>query len=754
MLVAPTLLLGAEVEAVDLGMLESDVRPFFNSYCVECHQGESAEAGVRLDELPTAADFIKEPERWRRVVGQIRAKGMPPEEAEQPSDDDRAKIVRWLGHAASNVDCSQEQSPGRPTLRRLNRVEYNNTIRDLLGVDVRPADQFPADDVGEGFDNVGDVLSISPILMEKYLDAAEVVARRAIVVPREIKPVDLTIEGERSRSTVGGGTALEGKAQRLSGNGELYQPKVAFPAEGTYAFRLRAFGEQAGDEPVKVRLTVEGSKPVEIDVPATEAEPGEYTVEIDVNAGKRRVAIEFLNDFYQAEANADRNLIVDSLHISGPTRVTEEPKPASHERVIFQPIRPDHEEEDLRTIFHRLARRAFRRPPTDEEVNRLVKIAGLAKEAGEPVERGVQWGLEAVLASPHFLFKVETDPEVGTVRELNDHELATRLSYFLWSSMPDDRLFELADMGTLHEEEILRGEVDRMIADDRIASFVENFAGQWLQLRNLELRQPDMNTFPGFDDKLRAAMRKETELFFGAILQEKRSIRDLLVADFTFVNQPLAAFYGMEEVKGKEFQRVSVGDKPRGGILTHASILTLTSDPTRTSPVKRGKWVLETILGSAPPEPPPNVPELESKQLKGTLRQRMEQHRSNPACASCHAEMDPLGFGLENFDAIGVWRDKDGEEAIDASGKLPDGSNFTGPIELAQLLAAREPEIVRALTEKMLVYALGRGLDYHDTCEVRGIVDRVQADDGRLSRLVWEIILSRPFRFRGPVIKG
>ncbi len=426
-------------------------------------------------------------------------------------------------------------------------------------------------------------------------------------------------------------------------------------------------------------------------------------------------------------------MIVDYLQIDGPSNVEAPAYPRSHQIIFSQPIRPESVDQDIRAIIERFVSRAYRRPATSNEVERLAQLVQLARDQKEPIERGMQLVVEAVLASPHFLFKVEDDGEGNSTepRELNDFELATRLSYFLWSSMPDDRLFELAREGRLRDSATLAAEIDRMLADEKVLAFVENFAGQWLQLRNLEIRQPDKDRFPEFTEKLRGAMRKETELFFASVLRERKQLSDFLSADYTFVNEPLAKLYGIEGISGEEFQRVSLADKPRGGgVLTHASVLTITSDPTRTSPVKRGKWVMETILGSPPPAAPADVPELDKQQLTGTLRQRMEQHRANPACATCHDLMDPLGFGLENFNAIGGWRDKDGEYPVDASGKLPDGPEFNGPRDLSQKLALQKDLFLRTITEKILVYALGRGLELYDECEIIGICQRVTEKGG------------------------
>ncbi|HZT83317.1 MAG TPA: DUF1592 domain-containing protein, partial [Gemmataceae bacterium] len=419
--------------------------------------------------------------------------------------------------------------------------------------------------------------------------------------------------------------------------------------------------------------------------------------------------------------------------------------------LLFRPgERPSPER--LRKVVENFARRAYRRPVTEAEVTRLLRFVDLAEKQGDGWEKGLQLTFQAVLVSPNFLFRVEQEPDRDApngVRRLNDFELASRLSYFLWSTMPDEELFALAGKGELRQGDNLERQVRRMLKDPKAHAFVENFAGQWLQLRNLKTAAPDPGTYPAFDDSLRAAMQKETELFFEAVLKEDRSILDFLDADFTFVNERLARHYGIAGVKGNEFRRVQLPDRRRGGVLTQASVLTVTSNPTRTSPVKRGKFIMENILGTPPPPPAPDAGELkEGGELKGTLRQRMEQHRANPNCAVCHQKMDPLGFGFENFDGIGSWRTKEGKFDIDPSGVLPGGEKFNGPAELKAVLKKMDGQFRRCLTEKMLTYALGRGLEYYDKCVVDDISAQVAKDNNKLSRLVIEVVRSDPFQMR------
>ncbi len=879
---------GAEVRARDERAFHEEVVPILNRYCLKCHGAEKPKGKVNLAAFPDLDAVLRDRKTWDKVVENVEAGIMPPE-GDLPTDAEVGRLVGWVQAAFSQAGC-EIANPGRVTIRRLNRTEYNNTIRDLLAVDFRPADDFPLDDVGYGFDNIGDVLTLPPLLMEKYLNAAEQIATKAIVVPRpnlgasrprpgrdleggeprgdsariltsngemaadfELpesgeyrlrvrafgdqagnEPVKMALrldgndlqtfdvrasEGhartfevlihadvgrhrvsvaflndffnpdaddpdQRDRNlivekldVVGpagpplwpiadlGARELDGGNRRrgvrsLPSSGEI-KGSIDFPADGPYRLFIRAYGDQAGPEPVKMAVRIDGQDAATVDVPATQGEPGTYEVLVKTSQGRHTVALAFLNDYYKPEAEdpnlrGDRNLYVLGLEILGQTAGN---LPESHRRLITRnPAKDDEWRDCARAILQPFLSRAYRRPVRDDDVDRLARLVEMARDDGEPFERGVQLAVMAVLVNPNFLYRVELDrrwgsdnKDAGPVRPLNDWELASRLSYFLWSSMPDEELFDLARQKKLQDEAVLEAQVRRMLRDPKARALVANFAGQWLTLRNLDNASPDPRRFRGFDRKLLADMKRETELFFESIKDEDRSILDFLDADYTFLNEPLAGHYGIEDVKGDEFRRVSLPpESHRGGVLTQASILTLTSNPTRTSPVKRGKWILEQVLGTPPPPPPPDVPELkEGRELKGTLRQRMEQHRENPSCAVCHNKLDPLGFGFENFDGVGRWRTEERGEPIDASGTLPGGESFAGVEDLkAFLKAQRQPQFTRALAEKMLTYALGRGLEYYDACAVDTIAERVAADGHRFSRLVVEIVNSDPFRKR------
>ncbi len=521
-----------------------------------------------------------------------------------------------------------------------------------------------------------------------------------------------------------------------------------------YQLRVQAAGDQAGPEPAKMAIRLDGREVCVQDVTATRDAPGTYVARLQVQAGKRKVGVAFTNDYYQPDASGgpqDRNLYVVSLELRGPLGLAAAPVPDMHRRIfIVEPTEQTSEQEAARRILTRLASAAFRRPAQPQEIQRLLKLVQLADQQGDSFEAGIQLALQAILVSPHFLFRVELDPaQQEDVRTLNDYELATRLSYFLWSSMPDEELFALAREGALRRDDNLPQQVRRMLADPKSEAFIESFAGQWLQLRSLEDRTFDGQRFPDCDRQLLSAMREETTRFFGEIVRQDMSVLRILDADFTYVNEALARHYGIEGISGPQLRRVSLQGTPRAGILTQASILAVTSNPTRTSPVKRGKFVLENLLGTPPPAPPANVPQLDDagRQLTGTLRQRLEQHRADPSCAACHKLMDPIGFALENFDAVGRYRTEDDGAAIDTSGELPTGEHFAGLPELRELLLhLKRDDFLQCLAEKTLVYAVGRGLEYYDQCAVDKIKNALELDDYRFSRLVLEVVKSEPFQ--------
>jgi hypothetical protein len=736
---------------------QTQVMPLLKQYCTECHGGTKQKAELDLDRFQGKADaaVMKDRELWEKVLEKLEGREMPPEDRPQPSPPEIERITKWIEQALAAFDCRNLKNPGRVTIRRLNRAEYNNTIRDLVGVDFQPADDFPTDDVGYGFDNIGDVLSMSPILVEKYMVAAEQIVAKAIVPDASARVPRRRLEAK----DLAGGDKL---GPRVMVSRTPAFAEIECPKDATYVIRVKASAGLRSDPPPRLVVTLDDREILAVDILEQKDSAKTREIKIDATAGKKKLSLADARGSHGKELDPTEStgnqggraslLLVEFVEIVGPADL-----PDSHTRIInCQPTGERSSIECARQVLKEFATRAFRRPVTDDELERLVRLVRLTQEQGDSFERGIQLAVQAILSSPRFLFRVELDPGAGDpdgIRALNDFELATRLSYFLWSSMPDDELFRLARGGELQKPDVLDAQVRRMLADAKAGALVENFAGQWLQLRDIAKVTPDPELFPGFDDALRTAMLRETELFFEAVVTEDRSILDFLDADFTFVNERLARHYGIGGARGEDFRRVALSGGNRRGILTHASILTITSNPNRTSPVKRGKWILENILGTPPPPPPPGVDELEDgteATLKGSLRERMEQHRSKPMCATCHNRMDPLGFAFENFDAIGAWRDFDGKFAIDASGSLPGGVEFDGPPELIEMLkTARRRQFCRCLAEKMLTYALGRGLESYDRCAVDKIIEGLEKHEYKFSNLVAGIVHSEPFQLRG-----
>ena len=731
----------------------TNVSPLMNKYCIGCHSGSKPAAGINLSGNRSMTSLVLARTDWERVVANLKSDRMPPAGSPRPAHAESVKVADWLESTINKAACNV-QDPGRVTMRRLNRFEYNATVRDLFGVDYKLADSFPTDDTGYGFDNIGDVLTISPLLMEKYLSAAEKTAEAAIITPESgSKPIRLDVA--KFQSTIG--SSMNKGARLLGTVGELYTD-FTFNSGKEHTLQITAFGDQAGTEAAKMLVKLDNQPLHEFEVPSTERNPQTFQLPVTTTVGTHKISFAFTNDFYDPSnpnpRRRDRNLYVQAVNIHGPAGMPSE-LPATQARIIFcHPSSTLTDEEAARKILTRFATHAFRRPVTASETDRLTKYVSIARQRGESFERGIQLAVEATLVSPNFLFRVELDPkpnDPASKRLLNDFELATRLSYFLWSTMPDDELMALAAKAQLQNPAVLSAQVRRMLKDPKSHALAENFAGQWLELRNLAGVSPDTSRFPDFNDGLRAAMKTETEMFFESIVREDRSILDFIDAKYTYINEPLAKHYGIGGVQGAGFQRVVLNTPERGGLLGQASILTVTSNPTRTSPVKRGKWVLEQLLGTPPPAPPPNVPPLSDDKkgpLVGTLRQRMEQHRVNPICNSCHKSLDPMGFGLENYDATGGWRAQDGGFPIDASGVLPNGDKFSGPQELKTILRTKKILVARCISEKLLTYGLGRGVESFDKCWLDGITNYVTQHDYRFSAVITAIVQSDPFRKR------
>jgi hypothetical protein len=725
-----------------------EIRPVLAAHCYPCHGHQKAKAKLNLEAFADEAAVLKARKTWKKVYDQVQAREMPPEEKPRLPVHDLEKLTGWLEAALDRPDPGAPRDPGRVVMRRLNRIEYRNTIRDLVGVDFNPnAADFPSDDVGYGFDNIGDVLSLPPVLMEKYLVAAEKILAQAIVTEDRTKPAVRRFEARTMQ--VSGGAAPEVDLLVMFANGEGVLP-VEVAQDGKYLLRVRAAGDQAGAEPARLALKVDDRPVRVIDVAVPRKEARVYEEKVDLRSGPRKIATAFVNDFYNPEArpkDRDRNLVLDYVELVGPVNLKPPEPPESHRRIFFaKPGASVTKRQAAAEIVGRFARLAFRRPVEPAEVERLLSLYDLSERQGDSFEVAVRLPLQAILVSPHFLFRVERSSG-----RLGDHELASRLSYFLWSTMPDAELFAAAEKGQLRDPAACEAQVRRMLKDPRARSLAENFAIQWLQLRRLETQAPDPKRFPAWDEALRAAMHEEALLLFDEVVREDKSVLELLGATYTYLNERLASHYGISGVKGPEMRRVELSDPRRGGVLTMGAVLTVTSNPTRTAAVKRGKWVLETILGTPPPPPLPDAGELKDEtdeDRKLSLRQRLEEHRADPSCANCHRRMDPIGFAFENYDAVGAWRDRDGAHAIETAATLPDGSSFRGPVELKALLLSRKDDFVRCLTEKMTTYALGRGVEYYDASTVKAIRAALAGRGYRISALVTEIVRSYPFQHR------
>ncbi len=752
---------GAADPEVRARELRNRVAPMLAEHCLDCHSGAEPDAGLTLDHFDRPIDFLKGRSIWQKAVMKIQLKQMPPPDASDLSDEDRDFLADWITSVINEFDCGRAPNPGHVTLRRLNANEYQNTIRDLFGLPgFKTASTFPGDDVGYGFDNIGDTLTLPPLLMEKYFLEAERITKTLIQTP----PPGRVFVAEYA------GGQLQSKANAGRPNRELTLASVGvatfreqIPWSGIFRLSVTASGDQAGGEPCMMAVLVDGKAIRKIRVPNARDEPRDFELSLRLRAGSREIGLAFLNDFYEpgggGKEKQDRNLVLHHVRLSGEQpnrqRLADSELSSYHRQIIFTTPRDDGDwPRATREILNRWASRAFRRPVDQEDLERYVRLAAEVQEDGGSFEESIQVALQAVLISPKFLFRVE--PPAGNsalagYRDLDEFELATRLSYFLWSSMPDDVLFSLAVQQRLRAEGELERQIARMVQDRRASQFIQNFAGQWLTLRGLEKFHPDPQRFPQWNDRIRLLAEYETLRFFAEVMRRDMSVLRLLDADFTFLNQELAEFYGIAGVEGPEFRRVSLRGTPRGGVLTQASVLAVTSNPTRTSPVKRGKWILDNLLAMPPPMPPPGVPELPEKgKLRGSLRERLQQHRADPACANCHELMDPLGFALENFDAIGLYRTVDEGLPIDPSGVMPDGTKITGGTQLRQHLLSRHRDaFVRCLAEKMLTYALGRGLEYYDKCAVDQIVARMEQQDYKFSALLSGIVLSDPFQKKG-----
>jgi hypothetical protein len=792
----------AAVCALSLGLgvvSANDPAAVINRYCVECHDAGTKKGEVLLEDVDPknpAANAVL----WERVLKKLNHRQMPPVGEERPDEATYAALVM---HLAGALDLAAEASPnpGRSeTFRRLNRTEYQNAIRDLLALEIDATSLLPNDEPSHGFDNVT-VGNLSPTLLERYVSAAQKIARLAVGAPRKTPGGDTF----RVRPDVTQEEHVEGLP--LGTRGGTLIP-YSFSQDGEYEIQVRLARDRNEQveglrAPHEVEILMDRERVALFTVKPTGADRNAEGVDahlrtrITVKAGPRNVGVTFLKDPstlleterqpYAARFNMHRHPrtapAVYQVSITGPFsgagagdtpsrrlifgdsgvgRVSDPPsggdeaRTRAGQRPALPPTAATDAETRARPILAALIRRAYRRPATEDDLRRPLEFFRQGSAEGGGFEAGIEDALSSILVSPRFLFRVEADPPglaAGTVYQINDYEFASRLSFFLWSSLPDDALLDAAARGDLRRPEQLEQQVRRMLADGRSRSLVTNFAAQWLHLRSLDGVTPDLRRFPDFDDNLRQAFRTETELFVESVLREDRSVSALLDADYTFLNERLAKHYGVPHIYGSHFRRVSFAGEPgrqRGGLLRHGSILTVTSYATRTSPVIRGHWILANLAGAPPPPPPPNVPALDNNTVSESLpmRQRLAAHRENPACASCHNVMDPVGFALENFDAVGRWRLAEDQRLIDTSGGLPDGTGFEGVGGLERALLKRPELLAGTVAEKLLVFALGRGVEPHDAPAIRQIIRRAQQDDYRFSSLILGLVHSTPFQKR------
>ena len=753
-------------------------RAFVDKYCITCHSDRAKTGGLSLQQI--TLDNADATETWEKVSRKLRAGMMPPLGAPRP---DQPAIDGFVSFLETSIDRAalSKPNPGRSPLHRLNRAEYANAIRDLLALDIDAGALLPADDEANGFDNIADVLKVSPSLLEQYLTASRKIASLAVGEARVV-PASTVYRVPPDRAQ---GDHVEGLPLGTRGGIVI---KHNFPLDADYDFRVNLLQNIVGyvpglEWPHTLEISIDGERVFTAPVGgeadnklsdtnlalAKETLDQRLKTRIPVKAGPRLVAVAFIKKS-SAESveplqpftrdldmqNMNGVPLIEHVQIGGPFNPTGPGDTPSRRRIfVCRPAKADGRDEPAcaKTILSALARRAYRRP-VDTEIDTLLGFYENGRKKGG-FDAGIEDALRFMLTSPKFLFRDEPDPAnvaPGAVYPISDFELASRLSFFLWSSVPDDQLLSAAAQGKLKDSAVLERQIRRMLTDPKAKALVDNFAAQWLFVRNLQSFQPDTATFPNFDDNLRQAFRRESELFFESIIREDRNVLDLLTADYTFVNDRLARHYGIPNIYGSQFRRVTLSDQNRRGLLGQGSMLAVTSYPNRTSPVLRGKWILENILGTPPPPPPPNVPTLKENNEGGkvsSVRERLEEHRKNPACATCHRVMDPLGFSLDNFDATGEWRIKEAVGVpVDATGQLADGTPVDGPVALRTALLKHPEQFVRTMTEKLLTYGLGRGLEYYDMPVVRSIVRDAARQNYRFSSLITAVVKSSAFQMK------
>jgi hypothetical protein len=742
----------------------------FTKYCVTCHNAKLKTGGFALD--PGELDHVGEhAEVWEKVVQKLRTESMPPARMPRPDEATYNSTAAWLETELDRASAEHVEPGKLPLLHRLSRTEYENAIRDLLALDALPKEMdysllLPADNASSGFDNIADLLFVSPTAMESYLESARKISRLAIGDPSMPVMVNTyRLSGEHTQD-------IHVQGLPFGTRGGL-GVRTDVPLDGDYVFKIELAG--APREPDQLEITVDGARAQLVDV-GLKPQPGEaprgfrgpvkpIEIHAALKAGPRMIGVTFVQKTEARDEDTVRprmrgrgtELAIEMVTISGPYQgQTASDTPSRRRIFVCRPTGPSDETACAKQILSTLERRAYRRPVSDADLQDVMPFYIEGRKDGS-FDRGIEQAVARLLVSPQFLFRIERDPPnvtPATPFRVSDLELASRLSFFIWSSIPDDELLNVAAHGKLKDPGVLEHQVRRMLADPRAESLVNNFAEQWLYIRDIDAKKPDELLFPDFDETLREAFRRETDLFLESVLLHgNHSVLDLMTANYSFINERLAKHYGIPNVEGTYFRRVTFPpDSPRGGLLGQGSILTLTSYATRTSPVLRGKWILENILSSPPPPPPPNVPALKTEANDTgkplTMRQAMEAHRANPVCASCHARMDPIGFAMDHFDAVGQWRDSEAGQPIDASGVLPDGIKFNGVAELKKALLRHPEQFVGTVAEKLLMYGIGRNVQYYDQPAVRAIVRQAASSNYSFDALVLGVVKSAPFQMR------
>lgn len=741
---------GPDPAAVELDRrFRQDVAPVIHEFCIGCHAGEEPSGDLSLDRLAGVQSLQRGEFDFRHIRELVATSEMPPKRKPQPTEHQRLILTQWLDAMIDYVPLDAAIDPGWFTPHRLNRNEYRNTLRDLLGIDPAAVDiaaKLPPDDTGYGFDNIADVLSVSPLAVEQYLGAAE----RAI--DAALGPVVMVGDHPHTIRPLSGGHGqpLGRGGFYLFANGAV-SGRLSVPVTGEYIIRVHAWETRAGDESARMSVRLDGKSIGDFEVSGTRGEPQEFVVRLRCERGDHEVAAHFTNDLYIPD-RADRNLGVESITIAGPVEERSIERPRVWQDVFAAQADSD---DDTRAtqILQRFASRAYRRPATEPQVQSLLRVYRDQRSTGHDFEPSVRAALTAALVSPDFLFRTvhrpgSSDPD--TRYELDGYELASRLAYFLWSSMPDPALLASAESGELVTDAGLSRQVRRMLADPKSQAFIDSFSGQWLQLRALDRIEIDQSRFPEYGPSLREDMRAEATLFFGDVLASDRSVLAFVESRESFLNERLALYYNIPDVHGNSFRKVTLPeDSPRGGVLTMGAVLTLTSNTTRTSPVKRGLFVLDQILGTPPPPPPPDIPPLEQAKAsdpEASMRERLAAHTSVPSCAACHNRLDPLGLTFENFDAIGRWREFEHGRPIDSSGTLPGGVVLRGTTDLKRNLLERSDQFIEALCARVLTYAVGRGMEPFDRPAIRRIAQRTRANGDRFQALIESVVLSDTFR--------